>query len=83
MIDHGEADDKIISVLQNDYVWGAARDIRDVPPVFVERLQHYFLTYKLVPGQRARARIARTYGRVHALKVIRAAMADYQDHFAS
>ena len=83
MIDHGEADDKIISVLQNDYVWGAARDIRDVPPVFVERLQHYFLTYKLVPGQRTGARIARTYGRVHALKVIRAAMADYQDHFAS
>jgi len=83
MIDHGEADDKIISVLQNDYVWGAARDIRDVPPVFVERLQHYFLTYKLVPGQRARARIARTYGRVHALKVIRAAMADYEEHFAS
>jgi inorganic pyrophosphatase len=51
MIDHGEADDKIISVLENDYVWGAARDLKDVPPVLVERLQHYFLTYKLVPGQ--------------------------------
>ena len=82
MIDDGEADDKIISVLQNDYVWGAARDIRDVPPVFVERLQHYFLTYKLVPGKRARARIAKVYGRVHALKVVRAAMADYDDNFA-
>ena len=82
MIDDGEADDKIISVLQNDYVWGAARDVRDVPPVFVERLQHYFLTYKLVPGKRARARIAKVYGRVHALKVVRAAMADYDDNFA-
>jgi inorganic pyrophosphatase len=81
MIDNGEADDKIISVLQNDYVWGAARDIKDVPPVFVERLQHYFLTYKLVPGKRSRARIAKVYGRVHALKVVRAAMADYDDHF--
>jgi len=81
MIDGGEADDKIISVLENDYVWGGARNVSDVPPVLVERLQHYFLTYKLVPGHRA-ARIARVYGRAHALKVVRAAMADYDDKFA-
>lgn len=82
MIDAGEADDKIITVLENDYVWGGARNIKDVPPVLVERLQHYFLTYKLVPGQRAKARIASVYGRVHALKVVRAAMRDYDDTFA-
>ncbi len=82
MNDHGEADDKIISVLENDHVWGQARDIKDVPPVLVERLQHYFLTYKLVPGRRVRARIARVYGRRHALRVVRAAMADYDDTYA-
>jgi inorganic pyrophosphatase len=81
MIDNGEADDKIISVLENDYVWGAARDVKDVPPVLVERLQHYFLTYKLVPGKKASARVAVVYGRVHALKVVCAAMADYDDHY--
>ena len=81
MIDAGEADDKIISVLDNDYVWGRARNISDVPSVLVERLQHYFLTYKLVPGQGAQARIAKVYGRAHALKVVRAAMADYDDNF--
>ena len=81
MIDGGEADDKIISVLQNDYVWGGARDITDVPPVLVERLQHYFLTYMLVPGRRGRARITRVYGRTHARRVVRAAMADYDDRF--
>jgi inorganic pyrophosphatase len=81
MIDGGEADDKIISVLDNDYVWGRARNISDVPSVLVERLQHYFLTYKLVPGQGAQARIAKVYGRAHALKVVRAAMADYDDNF--
>ena len=81
MIDHGEADDKIIAVLENDHVWGDARNIGDVPAVFIERLQHYFLTYKLVPGERAKVRIAKTYGRSHALKVVRAAMADYQDNF--
>ena len=82
MIDAGEADDKIISVLDNDHVWGRARNISDVPSVLVERLQHYFLTYKLVPGQRVQARIARVYGRAHAFKVVRAAMADYADNFA-
>lgn len=82
MLDGGEADDKIIAVLENDNVWGKARDIGDVPAVFVERLQHYFLTYKLIPGQAPRAVINRIYGRAHAQKVIRAAMADYDAHFA-
>jgi hypothetical protein len=59
MIDGGEADDKIISVLDNDYVWGRARNISDVPSVLVERLQHYFLTYKLVPGQARRRGLPR------------------------
>src|SRR5687767_10990421 len=77
MIDAGEADDKILGVLVNDDVWGSARDISDVPSVLVERRQHYFLTYKLVPGRRASARVAKAYGRSHALKVVRAAMADY------
>lgn len=70
-----------VSVLENDYVWGESRTVSDVPSVLVERLQHYFLTYKLLPGQRPQARIASVYGRSHALKVVRAAMADYDDHF--
>ena len=81
MIDRGEADDKLISVLDGDYMWGGARDISDVPPVLVERLQHYFLTYKLVPGERPQARITSTYGRSHAMKVVRAAMDDYEAKF--
>ena len=83
MIDDGEADDKIISVLENDHVWGTARDITDVPAVLVERLQHYFLTYKLVPGQEPRAKIAAVYGRDHALQVVQAALADYQDEYGA
>ena len=82
MVDRGEADDKIISVLDNDYVWGDARDLRDLPAVLVERLQHYFLTYRLVPGEKPIVSIARVYGRAHAHKVVRAAMDDYVDTFA-
>ncbi len=81
MIDRGEADDKLISVLEGDYMWGEARDITDVPGVLIERLQHYFLTYKLVPGQRAQAKITSIYGRSHAHKVVLAAMADYEAKF--
>jgi len=82
MVDRGEADDKVICVLENDYVWGKARDLRDVPDVLVERLQHYFLTYRLVPGEKPQVDIAKVYGRAHAEKVVQAAMDDYVDTFA-
>ncbi|HXF61166.1 MAG TPA: inorganic pyrophosphatase [Caldilineaceae bacterium] len=79
--DHGEADDKIIAVLQNDFVWGKAEDIGDLPEVLVERLSHYFATYKLIPGQESQLKLERIYGREHALKVVEAAMADYFDEY--
>lgn len=83
MIDRDEADDKIIAVLQGDFVWGEAGEIGDIPAVLIERLQHYFTTYKLVPGEPPRIRIARTYGYAHAAAVIEAAMADYRDAFGA
>ena len=83
MVDAGDADDKIVAVLDNDYVYGTARDIGDVPPVLIERLRHYFETYKLVPDRPASVSIEQVYGRAHALKVIDAAIADYQHHFGA
>ena len=68
-------------MLQGDYVWGDAHDIDHVPAVLVERLQHYFTTYKLVPGEAPRIRNAKTYGYAHAAAVIEASMADYRDAF--
>jgi len=81
MIDNGEADDKIIAVLHNDYIYGAARDIQEVPQVLVERLRHYFETYKLVPERQSAVSIERVYGRAQAHKVVLAAMEDYADEF--
>ena len=78
LIDRGEADDKIIAVLAGDYVWGDAKAIDDIPSVLIERLQHYFSTYKLVPNQPAQIKIERTYDAAHAHRVIRAAMTDYE-----
>ena len=83
MVDRGDADDKIIAVLDNDFVYGSARGIKDVPAVLIERLQHYFLTYKLVPGEKqTRAvKIHRVYGLPHARRVIKAAIRDYAENF--
>jgi inorganic pyrophosphatase len=79
--DAGEADDKIIAVLENDYVWGKAEDIADLPPVLVERLRHYFATYKMIPGQPSKLTVERVYDRAHALQVIEAAMMDYFEEY--
>ncbi len=81
MLDNGEADDKIIAVLHNDYIYGSARDIGDVPPMLVERLRHYFETYKHVPERPSAVSIECEYGRAHALEVVRAAIKDYEDTF--
>ena len=42
IIDRGEADDKIIAVLEGDYVWGDAHEIGDLPGALLERIEHYF-----------------------------------------
>jgi inorganic pyrophosphatase len=70
MVDGGEADNKIIGVLKNDLIWGGRREVSDLPPVLIERLEHYFLTYKLVPGQAAKASIEQVYGQEHAFRVV-------------
>ena len=81
MIDGGEADDKIIAVLDGDNIWGNVRDIADLPPIKVERLQHYFSTYKMIPGKEIDIRVDYVYGREEALKVIEAAQTDYNNHY--
>jgi len=81
MVDNNEADDKIVAVLVNDLLWGDARDISDLPDVLIERLQHYFLTYKLVPGEAATATIEQVYGLQHAIKVVEASIKDYQETY--
>jgi inorganic pyrophosphatase len=81
MVDNGDADDKILAVLDNDYVYGTARDLADIPRVLVERLQHYFATYKMVPERPNQVRIEQVYGREHALKVVEASIRDYDAAF--
>ena len=78
MIDGDEADDKIVAVLKGDALHEQWTDIKACPVHFVERLMHYFLTYKDAPGsQKKNCEITHVYGREEAHEVIRRSQQDY------
>lgn len=80
MVDRGEADDKIIAILDNDSFWSEVRDIKDLPEILIERLRHYFATYKLIPGDpTVHVAIESVYGAEHAFQVVQAAIQDYEE----
>lgn len=81
MIDHGEADDKVVAVLENDSFWGNVTDISELPAVLVERLRHYFSTYKLIPEEAAQFSVERVYDREYAFRVVAAAIEDYDEAY--
>lgn len=83
MIDAGEADDKIIAVLKQDEVYGHWGDINEIPKPLVDRLRHYFLTYKQLPGETPRCEITHVYGREEAYEVIRRSQQDYAKYFGN
>lgn len=85
MVDGGQADDKIIAVLENDHLYGQAKDIGDLPPILVDRLRHYFLTYKQLnpTAERPTVSIETVYDAAHAKKVIEASIEDYDQAFGS
>jgi inorganic pyrophosphatase len=84
MLDGDEADDKIIAVMEDDIVYGSFQDVREVPSAVIDRLRHYFLTYKQAPGAiRSKTEITSVYGREEAYDVIRASHDDYLSRFAN
>lgn len=78
LIDHGEADDKIIAVLSDDPVFGGLDSIDDLPAPYLERIKHYFLSYKTMPGEEAKTSISHVYDRDEAYEVINASRNDYR-----
>lgn len=82
LIDKGQADDKLIAVLDNDAIYSAYLDISDVPYPVIERLKHYFTTYKDIPGESVRnIELTHVYGKEMAYEVIQKSIEDYNDLF--
>ncbi len=80
-VDRDEADDKIIAVLVNDNIWSDVKDVSNLPPAIIERMQHYFSTYKMTPDQQSVISIETIYGVEHARKVVSASLEDYDEEF--
>jgi inorganic pyrophosphatase len=83
MIDKNQADDKIIAVMKGDPAYGHFTNIGEVPRNIISKLEHYFLTYKEIPGKKS-ARvvdIAQIYGAKEAHLVIKKSQEDYRDKF--
>jgi inorganic pyrophosphatase len=83
MVDGGEADDKIIAVLDEDRFWAQVDNLDQIPETLRDRLQHYFETYKLSPGGEADVKVLEMYGPERAKEVLRAAQEDYDEMFGN
>ena len=82
MIDGNQADDKILAVLVDDLAYGYIEDIDDCPQGLVERLKHYFLSYKQAPlDTPRRVEIVEVYDRAEAWEVIERSCRDYHAAF--
>jgi inorganic pyrophosphatase len=84
MLDGDEADDKIIAVMEGDAAYGTWEDMTECPRQMLERLQHYFLTYKNAPGAlRPPCKITHVYGADEAHEVIRRSWEDYRERYGA
>ncbi|MEZ5975072.1 MAG: inorganic pyrophosphatase [Planctomycetota bacterium] len=84
LLDGGEADDKIVACLASDTVFDYVRDLKNLPVAVVNRMVHYFATYKMdITGEKENTiKVLGTYGAKHAREVIRASMVDYEQEYA-
>jgi inorganic pyrophosphatase len=83
LLDGGEADDKIIAVMKGDEFYRQWTDVSNCPSSYIDRLKHYFLTYKHLPQDHAVCEITDVYGREEAHDVISRSIEDYQNHYAN
>lgn len=82
MIDGSESDDKLIAVLIGDFVYEQYHDLSECPEKLIERLRHYFLTYKDAPERdNSKVQIVDIYGRDEALQIINLGHQDYHNKF--
>jgi inorganic pyrophosphatase len=82
MVEAGEADDKIIAVLIGDPTYGAFEELAALPRPVIDRLRHYFLTYKSIPGDApSTITVDPLYDRASAHRILEAARIDYGTHF--
>ncbi len=84
LLDGNQVDDKIIAVMVDDQIYGDISDIHDCPKKLIEKLRHYFLTYKDSPEiDIRRIQITDVYGCQEAQTIIEVSHQDYKRHLIS
>jgi inorganic pyrophosphatase len=82
LLDGEQADDKIIGVLMGDFIYEKFKDISECSENLIERLRHYFLTYKDTPDRiNSLVQITHTYGASEAHEIIKLSQQDYMNKF--
>ncbi|MCD8173701.1 MAG: inorganic pyrophosphatase [Alistipes sp.] len=82
LLDKGKADDKIIAVLKDDAIYSDFCDISQIPQRVVDRLMHYFTTYKNLPTDtKPRTMLTDVYPADTAREVILRSRQDYENAF--
>ncbi len=82
MVESDEADDKIIAVLIDDPSYGEITDAAQLPRPVIDRLRHYFLTYKKIPGEEGHPiSVDPVYNSMEARAILKAARSDYREEF--
>jgi len=82
LLDGGEADDKIVALLASDPVFEYAKNLSQLPEAVVNRLIHYFATYKQsTTGEENPIKILGTYGADRAKEIVTASLQDYKEEF--
>jgi len=77
MIDRGEADDKLLCVIEGDPTMSSWKEVTDIPEPYLNMIRHYFLTYKNPPGQPGIVQLNETYGAEEAKLMIKLSLQDY------
>jgi inorganic pyrophosphatase len=77
LLDKNEADDKIIAILKGDAVYGNIRNLDELPKDVIDRLKHYFLTYKQMPNEKSLVKIVNEYNSEQAINIIKLSFEDY------
>ena len=79
MIDQDEADEKIISVCENDPSLAEYHDIGDLPEHIMNEISHFFKVYKQLEGKKTS--ITTILGREEAEKIIQKSIDNFDKKF--
>lgn len=78
LLDGAEVDDKIIAILEGDRIYENIKNIDQFPKELIERLRHYFLTYKDSPERNdCKVEIVEVFGKQDAEEIILRGHKDY------